>query len=816
MKKIKLIAVLLILLFTSNVAFSQTPNPFVNFNPEKLKENSDYTDNFNPGRIDYKILYRCMIDMIDLARKEYFYLEPFKHDIRLDSTAQMQADYQALKDLKTDQNEMRFRTFESRLNKYGLSANGVELLAKAKAYQGIEDYSYYDLCVELIMPFLKNIKTAKVLLNKRYSYIGFGFAPDENMRSIYASFVLGNDLIFNEKKQVKDLPYSKGKTGLLPYNEKICAKCAEDASLEELSDFISVKNFDVIFTTNDAKNLRKMIGKDGDAFVLDFVQHLQYDCEGNVLDNDHIHRGFVTKPITYEKILSANEIADPKSTKIKAKIANVPEEIDPASDFDINIIVLKEGKYACRTIIKKSIETNDYAYTEKINLMKDVDRVKSMGDWVPVSEESVIELIIPFSSKKMEFTEADIEVYLKELKYPKFKVSGLEVIAHNSLNYAKDPTQLKNQKRRAESISKTLAKIYPGVAPAKILYDDGWDDFKRDLVHSSEYYDLMLGTKEQAIKKLTENGGKIAKDLEEEYLKNHRYAKIKISINYLVDEANEQNFVSYKFNTAIEEKNFPLAISIQQYIIQQVENKTYTDITIADTMLIPEKKDYLSFLINKLYIKRFLSKTMNDELVREIESVLQMLPTDPIAHFNMGVAKVEKAVFNTIADVTKLQAEIDRLYAMTTLPKDKINDLNVELQFKIIDFLGNLPPSTERNNLLTSTYNKIKTIRNSKLSSWQNAYKLAAYFAKNREYMYALSLMDPFLDEPTISDNFVFSYISMGAHREDSYLSSLFTKAVKIGSERKPARLCGLFDHFAISVFDNDEVKKIVCKTCNR
>ena len=102
------------------------------------------------------------------------------------------------------------------------------------------------------------------------------------------------------------------------------------------------------------------------------------------------------------------------------------------------------------------------------------------------------------------------------------------------------------------------------------------------------------------------------------------------------------------------------------------------------------------------------------------------------------------------------------------------------------------------------------------MDSWQNAYKLASYFVKKYDYSYALSLMDPFLDDPTISDDFIMSYISIAAHREQTYLSSLFTKAVKLASEKDPARLCGLFDKLPYSVLENEEVKALVCKACNR
>jgi hypothetical protein len=354
-KKITLL-IFIFCMIISNLSFAQVDNPYVAFSPEQLKTNKDYVKNFNPGNFSTKILYNCMIDMVNLARKEYSFVDPLLHNIKMDSTAQMQADYQALKNEKTEFNAPPYKTVFFRLKKYGLSHQGIEILSKAKASFGTEEYSYYDLCFELIKPILKNIKTASQLLDKTYTHIGFGYETDEFMKTMYISLILGNDLTFNENKPsplAKDLPFSKSKGSLAYYDDKICSKCNSDKNLEILSSYIKVRESEVIMDCDDSKLLKRLIGKDGDAIVLDFVQLSQYGCEENVIDNDRLNKGFITKPITFEKLFAANEIADKKSSKLIAKIALIPEEISPNAEFEIVVIMIKEGKYACRNIIKR-------------------------------------------------------------------------------------------------------------------------------------------------------------------------------------------------------------------------------------------------------------------------------------------------------------------------------------------------------------------------------------------------------------------------------------------------------------------------------
>jgi len=815
-RKITIIS-LIMLLLTNSILYAQVQNPYLNFAPEELKKNKNYVKNFNPGNYDPKILYNCMIDMVNTARKQYSLTYPLLHDIRLDSAAQMQADHQAIKDERTDIGSAPYKTTANRLKRYGLSSNGTELVAKAKAHKGIEEYSYYDLCMEIITQLLKNIKTAEVLLNKRYTYIGFGCESDKNMKSMYASIILGNDFIFLDDKpdlKHRDLPYQKGRAGLGTFNAKICQRCLEDNSLELLIDYISVKGDEVLLTCNNHRDLRKMIGKEGDAIVLDFVKHSSYECNDNIKDNNFIHRGFLSKPITYQKMLEGNEETDKKSNKMDVVIARVPDIIDINEPFDVNVIILKNKNIPCRTIFKKNVEVKNWDYKEKVNLMKDVTSIKNTGDWVLTKEEGIIEFTIPLPLNKTEFTQGDIELAMKALDYPKYQIQKVEIASYNSLNYTKDQTQLNLQKRRTEAMAKVLAQKL-GVAPiTNITYPDSWDDFKRDIVEHNFYYDLIFVTKEEAINRLNANQGKLAKELEEEYLQHHRYAKITLHVTYPIDGKLEYEFVLYKFNKAIEAKNMALAMSIQKYIIDKVEQGKYP-ISLPDGMQIPENREHHAFLINKLYMQYYLSEEMSSKMAEDVQKIFN-LNGNNIAYFNLCVLKVNKAEFKTVTEINKLQTEIDKLYSMQQIPKDIVNNLNIELQFKIITFIKSQPSPLEFEALQTSTYGKIKNITNPKTLNWRNAYKLAYYFIRNYDYRYALSLMDPFISSEDVSIDFIISYISVAATQENAFMSNLFIKAVNRAAEKAPARLCSLFDKLPISIFDNKEVQKTVCKTCNR
>ena len=825
MKKTTLFVALFCMIF-SNLIYAQTENPYQDFNPESLKKNKDYTKNFAPNNFSTKILYNCMQDMVNAARAQYAYLPPMKTDIQLDSTAMMQAIYQAQKEEKTVENLPPYRTTEQRLKKYGLGTHGKELTSKAKATLGANEYTYYDVCLELIRPMLKNVKTAAVLLDRQYTYLGFGYEFDKYMKSIYASYILANDRTFNYGKPVgmpRDLPYTRTKLGLAGYDEQLCKKCMSERGLEILPECLSVKDGVVYFTHEDMKVIRKLIGKEGDAIVLDFVQHSQYNGDGtDQVDQDRPNHGFMSKTISYDQMVADNQATGKKTTKLFSPIAEVPQEIPDNADYDINIIIIKDGKYVCRDVLKKNVECKNADYKEPMYFLKDESTIKAAGEWVPVAETNEITVTIPFDDKKLDYTLDDIKAYFNELEEPAFVVEKVDLTACTSFNYSGNATTQKNQKRRAESMASALKKQFAdNTFDVNIKYDDSWEMFKQDLVKHPEYSDLAVGTKEYALSQLKYNNGEIAKALENDYLKKERRAVIVLHIRYKVDGENEQPFTVTKFNRSLAAKNLPLAMAIQQYIMKEVEAGRYGASAVSG-LEIPNQKNYQPLLSNRVYMQAILDKGVNNTTANAMLEVSKLsgatttsTTVNQIAQYNKVMAEVAAAgPFADMMDITNRQANIDKLYGYSQLPQDKVNDLNLEFQFQIINYLKTAPSTTENVTLLENTYNKIKEIRNPVMSSWKNAYKLAAIFMRNNDFVYAVSLMEPFLRDESISNDFLFSFISISAVREELYMSGNFTLAVQMAQERDAARLCGLFDKLPVVIFDNQEVKKIIFKNC--
>ncbi|MCL2434922.1 MAG: hypothetical protein FWD09_02135 [Lentimicrobiaceae bacterium] len=404
MVKIKSIPLFLfILLFFNCLCFSQSKVSYIDLITENHNEYKTFQRNFNPlqGKHDPAILKSCFLAMVNDLRQQLYGGAPLVHLPMLDSVALMQAEFQVFKNKVTTINEPPFKFTAQRLRKYGFTTQGDEFASKAKAHQGDKDYSYYDLCLELLKPLLKSPTGLPAILSPQYTIFGFAFEIDKYMNSVYISVILGNDLtiqVFNSvgSKQ-KDLPISRGQAGLLFYDDETCRKIATDPTLEQIYDMLyRDENGDLFLQSDDAKWAKRLLSKAGTAIVLDFIQKEQYNCRTPQIDNNKPFRGIVSKPVSMEKIFAAND-SSLKSNIFHAKIGSIPDRIELDKAIDINILLIGNKKYVCRTLIKKNVSNIRTSDAIADSLIQALNFEEALYHLAPMLSDSTINESLLFS-----------------------------------------------------------------------------------------------------------------------------------------------------------------------------------------------------------------------------------------------------------------------------------------------------------------------------------------------------------------------------------------------------------------------------------
>lgn len=799
-----------VLLFsTIGVHAQSTNNSYDDFSTESLKSNKQYVKNFNPIDFDPAIIDACIIDVINLARAKYNFADVLTNNETLENAAKIQSEFMAKKEERTHENVVKsLQTPGLRSVNFGGSKRVTELITRAKATQGIEDYSYLDISTEIILSLLKNQKTVNTLLDKRYTYIGIGCHVDFYNKYCYASIVFGNDLSFNKADiSQKKTVYTRKPYGLKPYDEKTCRKC-EVRNIETFQKYLEVKGDDIYFAHPNMKALKRILGKDNDGIAIDIVQHSQIPCnEINDFNYDLYNRGYMPKWMSFKKIVKKNEIKDRKDKSVRVFLGTVPSSID--GPYDVNMIIIKD-KTVCRTIVKTNLRSPSISYEAKTSMIPDLSGIQTTINYIPQPEKTVLEFKVPFERNKSIYEAADIKPFIDALKESRFIVDSINIIAYTSLE-GSDKSNQELQRKRSESIISAMNTLQnKNNIPYSIRTDDGWSLFAKDVANSPTHKDLAKKSKEEA--KAALNNSKTRKDLEP-ILANHRYAHIRINATYDVSEQYEQEFITNKFNRTLASGNLPLAFAIQKFMIKQVEEKKYKK-GLVETLEIPNTAQMLPFLTNKYYMLSLFGDGLSVNNIEKVVDLTKLDGKNTIVDFNSLVCSVEDVEIANSSQISTWQGKIDRIYSTPigkSFPK-KVDAVNIALQYKILDYINGSENPDEK--LLVSTYEKIKEIALPTITDWQQAYEVASTFIEYGDVEFARKTMDPYINNPAVSEDFIFTYLNLYSLDENNYMSKKFETACKLASQKNMSRFCTEVKTYSYLIRENLEAKNIICNDC--
>lgn len=775
----------------------------------ELRSNKEYNKPFAVMSYNPKVLKSCIIDAVNMARKKNRTMRGdavATNDV-LEQAAQNQADYMGMDEIKTVDGMGKTKTTAQRVQSFGGTQFVDEVVNKIKAAKN-ENFSYLDVATDFLLPILNHPKNSLVVLDRKWSMIGVGFGFDKNNKNMYISTVFGNARSLNPtatRRSELAVPFTIKKYGLKGYDKKKCKKCDQAKNLEELQKGLVVRDGFIYFEHKDYKALRRLIGKNKDGLAVDIVFTDQYKCgDDNIIDNNLVNRGVMTKRVFIKKIISSNENEDKKSKMLSVRLAPMPEEV--TGDYELNLLVIKE-KSVCRSIQKVHIERNPSEYNEKLTFHPDTMTIKTTMNYVPVAETGQLTFKVPFAQNKSTYNQEDIEPFIKALNEPQFIIDQMTITAYSSME-GSDKDNMELQKKRAESIQSAIKRRQKGNITNKILTSDSWEMFKKD-VETTKYADFAKMTPEEVKGKLT---GKVLKDLEP-ILAKHRFASIVMDITYDVSGSYEQPFVINKFNKLMEKGDLVNAFAVQKHIVKAVQSGRYNS-KVAKEMKKPgNDKRFLPMLTNYYYIQNYF-RDINEDMITNVKPLTNLEPLNEFAFFNKMVCDVMDAEITSENVMRDLQGNVDKAYASKNIDKKHLDKLNLELQFKILEY-ADTSVSQSMMTAAEQTYEKIKQIAlGLDKVTWQNAYKLASIFIDHGDYRYAITLLDPYIDNPNVTNDYLFTYFTLLSHREEFYLTPSFSSMAKRCLEADKARFCSVMSKFSVQVFENTDVKKLYCKEC--
>lgn len=741
-------------------------------------------------------------------------LDSLRNDITLSNAAKDQSEFMAEREIITDYQKGNKKTLGDRIIYYGGSNFAEEVVCKMSARKGNVSYTYQRVADNIAFKFLNSKKTSIKLLNPEYIFFGVGSSQDLYGKKIYTSIVIGNYKSFNNganRREELDVQYSSKSYGLKPYDYKSCKRCSKFKNIEDLQKGLYVEDGNIYFKTNNIKAFRKMIKGSKDGIAVDVIQKEQYTCTGdNIIDNNLINKGILVKRIWANKIYKKNLITDKKErkTKLNVLIGKMPKDIE--DDYELNLVIILNKK-VCANIPQSFIEDNGVEQISEIDLLADTVTINANFVYTPLVENSVLNFKIPFEKGKFNYDPVDIEPFLTSLKEPDFIIDNIKIIAYSSIE-GNAQTNKSLQKKRAQSIVKSLNKRQQSEIKTAIVTKENWDEFVSDLSATSNS-DLAKMNINQARAEIKSRG--LTKKLEP-ILKNHRYAKLEMFVTYDIAGDKEQAFVVSRFNKAINEGDLPKALAVQKYILKKIITEEY-DEDAVNNQIIPETATYAGLMMNKIWMQKYVNQEdlAPGAYCEKINILYNLVPLNNYIRFNKVYCDVVNKEFNKQPVIFQQQKEIDALYEETSLSRETIDLLNLELQFNVIEAIDT---SDNESELVEISLNKVKEIFNIKDADWKNSLKLAYIFMKHEDYDFATKLLEPFVYEEKVFEELIFTYVSLCSKSQARMYSNRFAHAMKKAHEINSVRYCEMFSgkKFSLQVLENKHVKEDYCKFCNK
>jgi outer membrane protein OmpA-like peptidoglycan-associated protein len=699
------------------------------------------------------------------------------------------------------------------LKKVGATSKGEECLMSAPVSKGKDNYSTDDVAKVIYTRWENNKKDVPVLLNPKYVFVGISYIMSEDGKKVYASAVFGGYDITNDgAKMGKELavPFNTKSKKMKAPDLKACKNCDKFKNYENLHKGIYVANGKVYLKYSNMKELKKVLKKPKDGFAIDIVQKAQYDKpEYNIMDNNLYNKGIMSKVVYKDKFFKKNLIKpDPKAKK---KVRNNKIEVemgkfDPkiGGVYEINLVVVQDGK-VCRTVTRTYLESGEQESSTPIGILPAPESKGLKPAFEPRSESSIINFTIPFAKNKSEFKNEDIQPLINALNEPDFIIEGLYIYAYSSIE-GDSVANAKLQRKRAESVAKVLQtrqslKIQPNIETR-----DSWDLFlleNDDGPHAS----LTAMGKKGAIK--TINADKKLQEELEPVLAKERFAQVIMDITYDITGGKEQRFTNVSFSRALKANKEKQAFKIMEYTYKKVMDKSYSSGAI-DSLEIPEGASSVNLRNNKVHY-RFLQNGNNvdDDDQEEIEKLYALAPDNEILKYNRLYCAIRLDTAAASPDAqAKMQQQIDEMYTKTKIEKRLLDGLNIEWQFKIMEVLDTLD-TPESQLAVEACITRIKSFYDLKDATWQNALKLAFVFSRAKDFKYAATLLEPFVNEKA-EENLIFAYISIASHMPEKFYSRNFARALSIAHTRNNDRYCKLFGepYMSFQVMDNPVIKK--------
>ncbi|MCB9360084.1 MAG: hypothetical protein H6587_00995 [Flavobacteriales bacterium] len=664
--------------------------------------------------------------------------------------------------------------------------------------------SYDNVAEAIVSAWVAAKESPEVIFNPNYYNVGTSVSVDVKTRKIIATQVYGSEPFILPK----DIKAVKDDYKIQPYNREKCADLDKNFPYlpELMSDNIYFKNGEIYFYFHDLELFKAIMKSGNDAIALDVISRDQYKCEtGNRFYPSKIHKGVMLPPISKSQLLSKNELKN--EGQVELSLGPIPSFVD-TNNVEFTLLIIQDN-CLCQTIVYNSLGGENLRSLD-LGFLVDTLSVSNQAD----SILNLLTFTVPFERNKSEYKDEDIKPFLDSISLNRYDLKKIEIIAYSSIEGGEKENKLL-QDKRAKSILKAIKNYKLQDVETKITTKENWEGFYNSL-KGSPYEQELLKLSREEIKKIV-NSDTLTYNLEP-YLEDQRKAKIYLTVEKIFMDSALYNVLIPRFQKSIKTKDYAKARVYQSLLFNGVKKGK---IAVNDVLKIkiPHIKENVVLNNNQIAFRWFYTQvenrdSLNKYLLRDVETQLIVDPANTFLKYNKTLLKLllwsEK--YDRVTDPKYLLKDIKSLYN-TDIEPYKVHQLLLNFHIISADFYYETKKFKERDKALTEVK---KILLQSQLNRDQ-VLKIVNYFTFQMRINWAIELMKPWAEKPTIDEDFLFTFLTVAIYNKELVTVKEYEAFMLRAKEMNQKRFCELFGYpnMSFQMLNDLSVKKIYCNTCN-
>lgn len=551
-----------------------------------------------------------------------------------------------------------------------------------------------------------------------------------------------------------------------------------------------------------------------DGIAIDLLTKDQFSCDSkeNKFSAGSVSQGHMLPPLYRDELLE--KVTERTDFGFKIKVGDIPPHLQ-GKEVETRMVLISGG-YFCYSEFFYDIPTVRWEILKMGMLAEDLVYKDSLSSAFWAQDSSVLNrwhmrFVYHFDKAKYDYSATDLKPLYDSLNLTQYDITSIIIRSFSSVDGPADKN-IMLQEKRAQNIIKVLQEYQTYEFDKKILAEENWDEFYRDIKGTK--YEYLGDLPKEAVKdSLRVDSIEFGM---EPILSRHRKAVLHLILKRkdTLSFDNPEKLI-LQFKDAIRDSMPEKAADVQNAIYNKIIKGQFPG-ELADKIEFPEHDSYVP-MANGMGVFNYMTGRSNIQTTLKLfTSLNRQMPDNGKVKYNMCVAKLLTwDAGRRSFDHKNLKEEIGHLYDLKVDPK-LISKLLLNYHILLSEYYMNITYYDLKDKAVKYIFSNYSTTTINEY----DALDLAKYLASYGNEKWARMVLKPYVSAEQVNEEIIFYYIHLGIVNPIVARSGTFGNVLEKAYKINAPRLCKLFHtrgHGGITfqLLREAKLKKKYCELCS-